>query len=75
MNLLQVAVISTGNRAAIIIAAGLAIWVGLAGMTASHGNAKGFGFWPLFVCTVFLGFPLVLLGITIGDGIRQGNRG
>ncbi len=33
-----------------------------------YGTGRGFRFWPLFIAAVFLGFPLVLLGITLAAG-------
>lgn len=61
---------------AVVVAAA---WVMLATMTANYGANRGFDFAPLFVCSLFLGFPLVLLAITIAAPIlsraRRDTRG
>lgn len=68
---LQVAALSTGGHVALFVGAGVAVWFGLAGMTASYGSNRGFAFFPLFVCAIFVGFPVVLLAVPIGDGLAH----
>ena len=62
------AALSSGSRLAVIAAGAFVIWLIAAFMTATYGTGRGFRFWPLFIAAVFLGFPLVLLGITLAAG-------
>lgn len=52
------------------IALAIVIWLLLAYAVAQYGENKGFAFAPLFIATLFLGFPLVLLGIALAAGLR-----
>jgi hypothetical protein len=40
-------------------------------MVANYGESKGFGFGPLFLAALFLGFPTVLLAVAIGGTLRR----
>lgn len=51
------------------------LWLGFALAVASYGDRKGFPFFPLLVSAVLLSPPLVLLGIAIGVGVRDGHSG
>lgn len=53
---------------AILIGAAVTIWLVAALLVADYGHGKGFAFWPLFIAALFLGFPLVLLGVTLASG-------
>lgn len=46
----------------------LILWLLLAAAVAEHGRSKGYAWFPLFICGVFLGWPLVLLGVTLASG-------
>lgn len=53
-----------------ILAGGL-VWLVLCVAVAAYGNGKGYPFFPLFISGVFLGpigWPLVLLAVTIAAG-------
>lgn len=60
--------LTTAGRVGLIVAGGLVLWLGSAAMVAEYGRGRGYGWWPLFVSALFLGFPLVLLAVTIGSG-------
>jgi len=61
--------LTSGDRVLIGVVVVVAAWLMLAMMTATCGANRGFDFGPLFVCSLFLGFPLVLLAVTIGAPI------
>jgi hypothetical protein len=63
--------LSTASRIDLILAGAAVVWTGLAAMAASHGYRKGYPLWPLFISGFFLGFPLVLLAVTIGAGPQR----
>lgn len=62
----------TGQHFVLVVVGALVIWTAAAWVTAEYGRGKGFPFFPLFLSAWFLGFPLVLLAITIGAGPRLG---
>lgn len=39
-----------------------------------YGRDLGYPFFPLFISAVFLGFPIVLLAVTIGAGPRRAQQ-
>jgi hypothetical protein len=45
-------------------------WLLLAAGAAAYGYVKRFEFAPLFIAGVFLGFPVVVLGVALASGIR-----
>ena len=61
--------LTSGDRVLIGVVVVAAAWLMLAMMTATYGANRGFDFGPLFVCSLLIGFPLVLLAITIGAPI------
>jgi hypothetical protein len=71
---LTVAALSTSTRLALIIAAGAVAWLAAAGVVAGYGKGRGYAFTPLFICALFLGFPIVLLGVVVGEGPRTRER-
>jgi hypothetical protein len=61
----------TINVGTAIIAGGIGailIWIIFAGAVASHGKDHGYSWGGLFLSALFLGWPLVLLAITINSG-------
>jgi hypothetical protein len=58
------------NQVPIIILGAVVIWLVLAALVAEYGRGKGFPWFPLFICGVFLSWALVLLAVTIGGGPR-----
>jgi hypothetical protein len=59
------------NIGTAIVAGGIGavlIWIICAGAVASHGKDQGYSWGGLFLSALFLGWPLVLLAITIGSG-------
>ena len=53
-----------------VIVASLA-WILAAGLTANYGLQRGYGWWPGFLCSLVLGFAVVLLVITVAAGPRD----
>lgn len=47
------------------------VWLLLAIGAAGYGYVNGFAFWPLFVAAVFIGFPIVVLGVALAAGVRS----
>jgi hypothetical protein len=47
------------------------VWLLFAAGTAEYGRSRGYPFFPLFIASVFLGFPLVLLAVTLAAGPRR----
>lgn len=62
--------LTTAGRVESLIVVGVVIWLVLALMVAAYGGGFGYPFFPLFVSAVFLGFPLVLLAVTIAAARR-----
>jgi hypothetical protein len=58
---------STPDRVALVAAALFVVWLGLAAATAEYGARRGYPFFPLFVASTFLGFPVVLLVVGIAS--------
>ena len=50
------------------------VWTVAAWLAAEYAYRRRFPFWPVFLCAVFLGFPLVLLAVVIGAGVRDAVR-
>jgi hypothetical protein len=64
------ALTTTGNAG--IVAGGVVlIWLVLSAMVAAYGSDRGYPFFPLFVSAAFIGFPVVLLVVTIAAGPRR----
>jgi hypothetical protein len=63
---------ATINLPAILVGA-VVVWLGLSAIVADYGRGRGFPFFPLFVCGVFLGWPLVLLAVTVAgrSGVKR----
>jgi hypothetical protein len=53
----------------IIFAAGVT-WIGGTLATSMYANTRGYPFLPIFLCALFIPWPLVLLGVIIGEGPR-----
>jgi hypothetical protein len=64
------AALSTNARIEIGIGAGVLIYVIINALVAGYGRTKGYPFFPLFVASLFIGFPVVLLVVTIAAGRR-----
>jgi hypothetical protein len=58
-----------------VLIAAVAIWVGCAVLAGAYGWAREFSPVATFVAALFLGFPLVVLLVAIGDGIRDSIEG
>lgn len=54
-----------------IVLTAVTLWVGASLITAVYGRDKRYPFFPLFVASLFVGFPVVLLVITIAVGPKQ----
>ena len=63
--------ITVTSRVELIALAAFVVWIVLAGAVAEYGHGRGFPWWPLFLCGLFLSWPLVLLAVTIGAGPRK----
>lgn len=57
--------LSTTGRIEVWVGLGLLVWLVLSACVALYGSSRGYPFFPLFVCGIFLGFPLVLLVVTV----------
>jgi hypothetical protein len=64
------AALSIGARDAIIVGGVAVIFLLVNAAVASYGSDRGYPFFPLFVASLFMGFPLVLLVVTIAAGPR-----
>ena len=64
------AALSTENRTLIAIGCAALVYLIVAVVVAGYGQGKGYPFFPLFVASMFMGFPLVLLVVTIAAGRR-----
>lgn len=60
----MLAVISSSAVTSVLVVAAVA-WLTANLLVASYGRDKGYPFFPIFVSAWFLGFPLVLLVVTI----------
>jgi hypothetical protein len=60
--------VRTNNQTATVIVGIGLLYLLINGFVAGYGHGKGYPFFPLFVASLFLGFPLVLLVITIAAG-------
>lgn len=65
---------STSGVIAIVAVVAFAVWSIAAVLTAEYAGRHGFAYWPTFWSTMFLGFPIVLLAITVGAGVRDAVR-
>lgn len=50
------------------------LWFAMDVIVTSYGFRKGFSSLPLFICCLALGWPLVLLAVTIASGLQQPRR-
>ena len=66
-----IATITTGDRLLILAGVAVIAWLFQALLVGNYGDARGFRFWPLFLSALFIGFPLVLLAVTIGRGVAD----
>lgn len=57
--------LTTGGRLDVVAAGALLVWIAAAAMVAVYGTGRGFRGWPLFLAALFLGFPIVLLAVTV----------
>jgi len=64
----MLATISASALLVAVIIIGIIIYLAINFMVATYGRDRGYPFFPLFVASWFLGFPLVLLVITIAAG-------
>lgn len=58
-----------------VLLGAIAIWVGCAVLTGAYAWAREFSPIAAFIAALFLGFPLVVLAVAIGDGIRGSIEG
>ena len=65
---MTVLALASGPRVVAIIGGALLVWLVFGGMVAEYGRERGYPWFPLFLSAIFLGFPLVLLVVTIGSG-------
>jgi hypothetical protein len=68
----ELATLTTKQIDATIVGA-VALWLALSVAVALYGNARGYPFFPLFICAAFLGpfgWVIVLLVVTIAAGPR-----
>lgn len=56
---------TTTVRLDLVLLCAIGLWLLGASATATYGHNRGFRFWPLLACGIFLGFPLVLLALTV----------
>lgn len=56
---------TTAVRIDLLLLCAIGLWLLGASATATYGYNRGFRFWPLLACGIFLGFPLVLLALTV----------
>lgn len=56
---------TTATRIDLIVLIAVLLWLLLAAATATYGANRGFRFWPLLACGLLIGFPWVLLAVTI----------
>ena len=61
--------LTSGARVAIGAVCAAGLWLLFSLATATYGANRGFRFWPLLVCSFLIGFPLVLLAVTIAAPI------
>jgi hypothetical protein len=61
---------SDGGRTLAIIGGSVLVYLVINAIVAGYGRGKGYPFLPLFISSVFLGFPVVLLVVTIAAGRR-----
>ena len=64
----------TTQQLALILGGLALVYVASSAMVAFYGRQSGYPFFPLFVAAIFLGFPVVLLVITIAAGPVQARR-
>lgn len=57
--------LSTTARLEVMGVIVLGLWVLLSAATATYGANRGFRFWPLLACGLLIGFPWVLLAVTV----------
>lgn len=69
-----VAALSMNARYAIVAGGVALIYLLVNAIVAGYGSGKGYAFFPLFVASVFVGFPIVLLVVTIAAGPRPTQR-
>jgi hypothetical protein len=65
---IPLAALSSSTRALIVFGGAAVVYVTVNLMVASYGQDKGYPFFPLFAASTFLGFPVVLLVVTIAAG-------
>lgn len=56
---------TTATRLDLIVLIAVLLWLLLSAATATYGANRGFRFWPLLACGLLIGFPWVLLAVTI----------
>jgi hypothetical protein len=64
------AAISVERSVLAVAVGGVVLYLMFNAFTAGYGRSKGYPFFPLFVSSLFMGFPLVLLVVTIAAGSR-----
>jgi hypothetical protein len=64
------AALSTEDRTLVAIGGAALVYLIVNAVVAGYGQGKGYPFFPLFVASTFIGFPLVLLVVTIAAGRR-----
>ncbi len=51
------------------------VWVAGALAVSGYGSERGYPVFPILLCALLLGWPLVLLGVVIGEGPRAPKQG
>jgi hypothetical protein len=57
----------SGFPGALILVA-VIVWLGGSLLVAFWAQARGYPFWPLFICAAIIGWPVVLLVVVIAAG-------
>lgn len=60
----------TSHEVQLAIVIGGGAWLLAAMSTSFYASHLGFPAWPVFICALALGFPVVLLVVTIAGGRR-----
>lgn len=68
---------ATTVNAGVLVVGLVVVYLLLDGIVAEYGRSRGFPWWPLFISGAFLGFPLVLLAVTVAGprGVGKGDLG
>ena len=71
-------VAASATASGVLLAGGVAfvaIWLLLSGAVANYGRRWGYPWLPVFLCALFVGWPVVLLVVTVANGPHLRPRG